>query len=118
MDGRKAGKPGEADAGVLGVLLAAGIAVCLGEALRGAARADAAALPPDAALLVHRVDLGTAGEAELRLLPGVGSRLAARIAAEREAGGAFASLEDLDRRVPGVGPSSVRRWRERVLVKR
>jgi len=60
------------------------------------------------------VDLAAVGEAELRLLPGVGPRLAERMAAERAAGGPFADLEDLDRRVPGVGPARVGWWRGRV----
>lgn len=64
--------------------------------------------------MTHRVDLAAAGEAELQLLPGVGPRLAARIAEERAAGGPFDSLEEMDRRVPGVGPARVRWWKGRV----
>lgn len=114
MDGRKAMEPRAADAAVLGAALAAGFAVCLGTAAVRLGRADAAALPPDPEALAHRVDLGSAAAAEWSLLPGVGPRLASRIAAARESGGPFESLEDLERRVPGVGPEGVRRWKDRV----
>jgi competence ComEA-like helix-hairpin-helix protein len=54
-----------------------------------------------------RLDLNAAGAEELVRLPGVGPVMAARILAERETGGPFASLEDLAR-VPGVGAARVR----------
>jgi len=104
-----------ADGGVLALLLAAGAAGCLVAALRSRGAEEAAPPPPDPAALAHRVDLTAAGEAELRLLPGVGPTLAGRIAAERTRGGGFASLEDVARRVPGVGPVRVRWWRDRAL---
>jgi len=53
-----------------------------------------------------RVDLNTAGESELRLLPEIGPALAARIVADREAHGPFVSVEALAR-VRGVGPRTV-----------
>ena len=104
-----------ADVLLAGALLAAGFALCGARALGRRADLAAAGPPPDPALVEHRVDLAAAGEAELRLLPGVGPRTAARIAAERSRGGPFASLEDLDRRVPGVGPATVRGWRGRFV---
>jgi len=55
----------------------------------------------------ERVDLDRAPAAELARLPRIGPALAARIVAEREAHGPFGSLDGL-RRVPGVGPSTVR----------
>jgi len=121
--GCKAGPPGAspaeglvrvADAAVLGSLLAAGLLLCGARAAGRGAAIAAAGPAPDPAALGHRVDLSLAGEAELQLLPGVGPRLAERIRAERAARGPFASLEDVDRRVPGVGPARMRWWRGRV----
>ena len=117
MSGRKAGHwTRAADGAILGGLLAAGIAGCLAAAVFRRAAIEAAPPSPDLHRILHRVDLATAGETELRILPGVGPRLAERIAAERTAGGAFDSLGDLDRRVEGVGPATVRRWEGRVVV--
>jgi len=110
---RKAGPPPAADAWALRLLFAACLAAAGVEAMARVPRPGAAA-PPVAEAIACRVDLATAGEAELRLLPGVGPRLARRIAAERAARGAFASPEDLARRVPGVGAARVRRWEGRL----
>lgn len=112
--GRKAGWAGGADGAVLGLLLAGGMAWCAAEALGRRSALGEAWTPPEPSRMLHRVDLRTAGEAELRLLPGVGPRLAGRIEAERAAGGPFASLADVERRVPGVGPARVGWWRDRV----
>ena len=49
-----------------------------------------------------RIDVNAASAAELDVLPGIGPRLAERIAADRAAHGPFATLDDL-RRVPGMG---------------
>jgi DNA uptake protein ComE-like DNA-binding protein len=114
-DGCKAGTlAGRADALLAGAVVAAGLLLCGARALGRAASLAAADPPPDPAAVAHRVDLATAGPAELMLLPGVGPKLAAALAGEREARGPFASLEDVDRRVPGVGPARVRWWRGRV----
>ena len=51
----------------------------------------------------ERIDADRATPAELARLPRVGLALAKAIVAEREARGAFGSLEGLDR-VPGIGP--------------
>lgn len=51
----------------------------------------------------ERVDADRAGAAELARLPRVGLSLAKSIVRNREAQGAFGSLEGLDR-VPGIGP--------------
>lgn len=45
---------------------------------------------------------------QLRLLPGIGPALAARIVADREANGPFRSVQELAR-VPGIGDGTVRR---------
>jgi competence protein ComEA len=55
----------------------------------------------------ERVDADAASIPELTRLPKVGPRLAKTIVADREAHGAFGSLEGLDR-VPGVGPGLLR----------
>jgi DNA uptake protein ComE-like DNA-binding protein len=110
--------PRYADLLLAGGLVAAGIGLCCAKAAARRADLADAGPPPDPAAVTHRVDLAAAGEAELRLLPGIGPRLAERMAAERAAGGPFADLEDLDRRVPGVGPARVRWWRGRVELPR
>jgi len=108
------GRARHADAAILAGVILAGLAACAAVAARRRADLRAAGPAPDPADAVLRVDPRTAGPAELRLLPGVGPRLAERIAAERDAGGPFGDLEDLERRVPGVGPVRTRWWRERV----
>ncbi len=57
-----------------------------------------------------RIDVNSAAEAQLDLLPGIGPRLAARIVEERRTKGSFASLDEL-MRVPGLGPRLVERLR-------
>ena len=51
-----------------------------------------------------RIDLNHASAAELSVLPGIGPRLADRIAGDRAARGPFGTVEDLDR-VHGIGPA-------------
>jgi competence ComEA-like helix-hairpin-helix protein len=117
----------EPGAGLVGLLL---LGVAIGLALRqlyfkpeptprrsAAAQAPAAepAAPAEEPLWDPRVDLNAAGLAELRTLPGVGPVAAGRIVAEREAGGPFASVEDLVR-VPGFGPAKVRSLADLVRV--
>ncbi len=57
-----------------------------------------------------RIDVNSAEEAQLDLLPGIGPRLAARIVEERRMEGSFASLDELVR-VAGLGPRLVERLR-------
>ena len=57
-----------------------------------------------------RIDVNSAEEAQLDLLPGIGPRLAARIVEERRTEGAFASLDELVR-VAGLGPRLIERLR-------
>jgi competence ComEA-like helix-hairpin-helix protein len=52
------------------------------------------------------VDVDVASAAELERLPRVGPALAGRIVSEREAHGAFGSLEGM-KRVSGMGPSTL-----------
>ncbi len=56
------------------------------------------------------LDLNRATAFQLSLLPGLGPARSARIVAERERGGPFQSLEDLARRVAGLGPGLIRRF--------
>jgi competence ComEA-like helix-hairpin-helix protein len=56
----------------------------------------------------ERLDPNVVPAEELERLPGVGPALAARIAADREARGAFHTAGDL-RRVPGVGAATLER---------
>ncbi len=56
------------------------------------------------------LDLNRATAFQLSLLPGLGPARSARIVEERERGGPFESLEDLARRVAGLGPGLVHRF--------
>ncbi|HYE01724.1 MAG TPA: ComEA family DNA-binding protein [Phycisphaerales bacterium] len=62
-----------------------------------------------------KVELNTATQAELELLPGIGPALAKRILDDRARRGAFKSLADLDR-VSGIGPRTLERLRPLVTV--
>lgn len=57
---------------------------------------------------VVQIDVNTATEAELTLLPGIGPALAGRIVEDRQQNGPFATLDDLQR-VHGIGPRTVER---------
>jgi hypothetical protein len=103
-----------ADLRVAAALLAAGLAWCGARAVHRWRERAAAPPPPDPAAILHRVPLDGSGPAGYLLLPGVGPRLAGRMEAERARGGPYSSVEELDRRVPGVGPARVRRWRGRI----
>jgi competence ComEA-like helix-hairpin-helix protein len=62
-----------------------------------------------------RVDLNSAGAAELTLLPGIGPRLAERIVADRTSRGRFESVDDLTR-VNRIGQATVRRLRPFAVI--
>jgi len=62
-----------------------------------------------------RIDLNAAGRAELRLLPGVGDQLAARIEAYRTLYGPYPNIDEL-RKVPGIGPLTIERLRPYLVV--
>ncbi|MGY1828178.1 helix-hairpin-helix domain-containing protein [Blastococcus sp. SYSU DS0541] len=62
-----------------------------------------------------RVDLNTAGVAELDALPGIGPVLAQRIIDHRARIGSFRSVEELDE-VPGIGPAKAAELAELVRV--
>ncbi len=68
-----------------------------------------------AAALVAPINVNTASVAELQKLPGIGPKLAQRIADERFLRGRFRRVEDL-RRVSGIGPKTMDKLRPHVIV--
>jgi competence protein ComEA len=62
-----------------------------------------------------QVDVNTAAEVELQLLPGIGPVLARRVVQVREARGPFAVPDSLIR-VPGIGPRLLDRLRDRICL--
>lgn len=65
---------------------------------------------------VAQVNINTADAAALDTLPGVGPSTAAKIVADREANGPFASADDLGR-VAGIGPKKLEELKPRVCVR-
>lgn len=63
----------------------------------------------------HTVNLNTATQAELELLPGIGPALAKRILEFRGANGKFSTVEQLDK-VKGIGPRTLEKLRPLVSV--
>lgn len=63
----------------------------------------------------ERIDVNRADAVQLQRLPGVGPSRAAAIIRERDAGGPFTSVSDLER-VAGVGPVMIERWADAVSV--
>lgn len=61
-----------------------------------------------------RVDLNSAGAAELAALPGIGEGLAERIVAYRAENGPFESVDGLDG-VPGIGEGKIEMIRSLVI---
>jgi competence protein ComEA len=83
-----------------------GIVIAAAALVRDVPR-DGSMLPaPRVAPPIHRVDLAQAGADEIALLPEIGPRLAAAIVADRDAHGAFESVDDL-LRVRGIGPAKL-----------
>jgi len=68
---------------------------------------ESLSLPP-------RLDVNTAREYELELLPGIGGKTARAIVADREQQGPYERLEDL-MRVPGIGPKTVETLRPHLM---
>jgi competence protein ComEA len=84
----------------------------------GAAYADPGAAATSAAEEGQsaKIDVNTAGSAELQTISGIGPALAERIIAFRRENGPFESLEQL-LAVKGIGPKLLTRLRERVVVR-
>ncbi|MBL0869161.1 MAG: helix-hairpin-helix domain-containing protein [Phycisphaerales bacterium] len=68
-----------------------------------------------AGALMGTVNINTASEAELQLLPGIGPALAQRIIADRQKNGVYTSVEQLDR-VSGIGGKKLEQLRPHVRV--
>lgn len=71
--------------------------------------------PAKAQPAISKVNVNTAGVAELQTLPGIGPALAGRVVAYREENGPFRSVEDL-LAVKGIGARLVTKLRDRVTV--
>lgn len=69
-----------------------------------------------AAAVAASVDVNTATREELQAIKGIGPAMSQRIVEERERGGPFRSPQDLDRRVKGIGETSLKKMRESGLV--
>jgi competence protein ComEA len=82
-------------------ILGAGVAVNTQRPAPG----DPSALAP---LPERRVNVNTAGAAQLQLLPRIGPNLAGRLIAERDANGPFENARDIQR-VRGIGPRTAAR---------
>ena len=61
------------------------------------------------------VNINTATAAELTTLPGIGEATAAEIVRDREANGAFTSVEDL-MRVSGIGEKKFAKFKDKIRV--
>jgi DNA uptake protein ComE-like DNA-binding protein len=65
----------------------------------------------------YRVDINSADWPELSQLPEIGETLARRIIEARATGGPFQSNDDMQRRVPGLGPKTLERIRPYLEVR-
>lgn len=70
---------------------------------------------PPAPNLTRRINVNTASQAELELLPGIGPALATRIIEHRTANGRFKTVDSLDA-VKGIGPKMLEKLRPLVSV--
>ena len=82
-----------------------------GSVSTGAAQASGAATSTATAI----VNINTAGAEELDTLPGVGPATAQAIIEERESGGPFASIEDIQR-VSGIGEKKFEKLKDSICV--
>ncbi|MCX6348224.1 MAG: helix-hairpin-helix domain-containing protein [Candidatus Aureabacteria bacterium] len=61
-------------------------------------------------LAQEKSDLNPARATELEKRPGVGPKTAAKIIADREANGPFASIQAVVDRIKGIGPKTILKW--------
>lgn len=61
------------------------------------------------------IDLNTADEAQLQMLPSIGPKIAQRIIEDRQTHGGYESVGDLDR-VSGIGPKTIEKLQDWVMV--
>ena len=71
--------------------------------------------PPTTPTIRRLININTAAQGELELLPGIGPALAKRILEYRTAKGPFKRVDDLDN-VKGIGPKILARLRPQVAV--
>lgn len=84
--------------------------------LAAAARPASSGEPPRVTAPLRKlINVNTAGQGELELLPGIGPALAKRIIEHRTTKGAFKRVDDLDA-VKGIGPKILERLRPQVSV--
>ncbi|MGE3851548.1 MAG: ComEA family DNA-binding protein [Planctomycetota bacterium] len=77
---------------------------------------EVAALPaPEPYHLV--VDINSATWRRIALVPGLGEKRARSIVEERDANGPFVAIDDLARRIRGIGPATVERLRQWLVVR-
>lgn len=81
---------------------------------RSGERQDAG-IPEIKAACTGTVDVNSADEEELTVLPGIGETLAGLIVAERSEHGPFRYAEDLTA-VKGIGPKTLERFRDMILI--
>jgi competence protein ComEA len=61
------------------------------------------------------IDLNTADQAQLQMLPSIGPKIAQRIIEDRQNHGVFESVSDLDR-VYGIGPKTIEKLQDWAMV--
>ncbi|HDL64756.1 MAG TPA: helix-hairpin-helix domain-containing protein [Proteobacteria bacterium] len=67
-------------------------------------------------LRAQEIDVNSASSSELQRLKGVGAKKAQAIIAARDSGGSFTSLSNLASRVKGIGPKTVAKWENAVVI--
>jgi competence protein ComEA len=91
------------------------LALAVGGASAAIDATGTVAKAPAASAQLHKVDVNTAGAAELESLPGIGPAIAQRIIEHRRDKGRFEKVEDL-LAVKGIGPKLLSRLRDRIVI--